>query len=193
MADLKETPLWQKVLIIVVLFVLVFFGLNSLVFKSKRAAIADYNAKITSLSAEVQRLHGFEAKKAKYEDECKTLKEELDKLKAMLPKSKETDLLARKLELLAKNTSGLEIKLFEPQQKKMYDFYYELPIKFKVLGNYHALGKFFEKVANFERILNVYNLKCKGLNSGDASGFTLKASFIASTFVYIGEDSETIK
>ncbi len=193
MAEVKETPLWQKVLIIIVLFALIFFGLNVMIFKNKRAETEMLNTKIEALQKEITELHAFQDKKARYEEECKTLKEELDKLKSMLPKSKETDQLARKLELLAKNTTGLEINLFEPQRRKNFDFYYELPIKFEVLGSFHALGKFFEKVANFERILNVYDLKCKTLNSGDVAGFTLKASFIASTYVYTGEDSETIK
>lgn len=50
---------------------------------------------------------------------------------------------------------GLEFELFKPGKEVVGDFYAELPIQIKVLGNYHDLGGFAEDISRLPRIVTL--------------------------------------
>ncbi|MDY6992196.1 MAG: type 4a pilus biogenesis protein PilO [Pseudomonadota bacterium] len=57
--------------------------------------------------------------------------------------------------------SGLQQELFEPQYKKKQEkegVYEELPIRIKVIGDYHAFGKFISGVAAMPRIVTQHDI-----------------------------------
>ena len=53
--------------------------------------------------------------------------------------------------------SGLEFKLFDPMPEKQLDFYAELPINMTVVGNYHQLAQFVDKVSKLDRIVTLHD------------------------------------
>jgi type IV pilus assembly protein PilO len=65
----------------------------------------------------------------------------------------------------------------------MSDFYAELPIQIKVVGNYHDIGAFASDVSQLSRIVTLNNL---GL-SADKDG-TLIMDATARTFRYLDEE-----
>ena len=78
--------------------------------------------------------------------------------------------------------SNLELKTFAPGTLKPVDFYKEFPIEMDVVGRYHDLGIFLDRVSKYSRIINVDNLRMSALpNGGDK---TIRATFTATTFVY---------
>jgi type IV pilus assembly protein PilO len=53
---------------------------------------------------------------------------------------------------------GAQLQLFKPGQVQVKDYYAELPISVKVVGNYHDLGAFSSDIANLPRIVTLNNL-----------------------------------
>lgn len=55
--------------------------------------------------------------------------------------------------------AGLEFELFQPQAETQKEFYVELPVKLKVIGDYHEFGEFISALASMPRILTMHNVK----------------------------------
>lgn len=55
--------------------------------------------------------------------------------------------------------SGLEFTLFQPKGENVKDFYAEIPVSIKVIGHYHNVAIFFDKVGSLSRIVNIKDIK----------------------------------
>lgn len=55
--------------------------------------------------------------------------------------------------------AGLEFELFQPQGEVPKDFYAELPIKIRVIGNYHEFGEFVSGLAALPRIVTIHDVQ----------------------------------
>lgn len=54
--------------------------------------------------------------------------------------------------------AGLEFELFQPQGEVPKDFYAELPIKIRVVGDYHEFGEFVSGLAALPRIVTIHDV-----------------------------------
>jgi type IV pilus assembly protein PilO len=64
------------------------------------------------------------------------------------------------------------------------EFYQEWPITMGLVGNFHNLALFFDKVSRLPRLVNVGNLKINSLGAQTVSN-TIGVGSTATTFVYI--------
>lgn len=80
--------------------------------------------------------------------------------------------------------AGLEFELFQPEGEVPKDFYAELPIKIRVVGDYHEFGEFVSGLAALPRIVTVHNVKVSP-RKGDAGDLLLEAT--AKTYRYLDE------
>lgn len=71
--------------------------------------------------------------------------------------------------------AGLEFELFKPQKEKSSEFYSELPISIRVVGNYHALGEFVSGIATLPRIVTTHDIKIKK-HSDDSDDLVMEAT-----------------
>jgi type IV pilus assembly protein PilO len=79
---------------------------------------------------------------------------------------------------------GLQFELFKPASAEiMSDFYAELPIQIKVVGNYHDIGAFASDVSQLSRIVTLNNL---GLQTDKDGNLMMDAT--ARTFRYLDEE-----
>jgi type IV pilus assembly protein PilO len=79
---------------------------------------------------------------------------------------------------------GLQFELFKPASAEiMSDFYAELPIQIKVIGNYHDIGAFASDVSQLSRIVTLNNL---GLGVDKDGNLMMDAT--ARTFRYLDEE-----
>lgn len=78
---------------------------------------------------------------------------------------------------------GLEFELFKPGSEVAKDFYAELPITVKLLGNYPDLGAFTGDIAKLSRIVTLNDLD---ITAGKDS--TLTMTVVAKTFRYLDEE-----
>ncbi|MEX2480569.1 MAG: type 4a pilus biogenesis protein PilO [Gammaproteobacteria bacterium] len=81
--------------------------------------------------------------------------------------------------------AGLEFELFKPGNEQPADFYVELPIQIRVLGDYHEFGKFISGISDLPRIVTSHDIR---ISSGKDGRMTLDTT--AKTYRYIDEESE---
>jgi type IV pilus assembly protein PilO len=66
--------------------------------------------------------------------------------------------------------SGLEFELFKPAAEIPKDFYAELPIDIRVIGNYMEFGTFISGLASLPRIVTIHNVKITPRSKDVAGG-----------------------
>ncbi len=140
-------------------------------------------ARLESLNKEIRALEVTAQKLGEFQREVAVLEKKLETLKSILPPAKETPDLMRKVQALAAQ-SNLTINNFTPGATVNKEFYQEWPITMGLVGNYHNLALFFDKVSRLPRLVNVGNLKIASLGNQTASQ-TISVGSTATTFVYI--------
>lgn len=78
--------------------------------------------------------------------------------------------------------SGLEFELFQPQAENPREFYAELPINIRVVGDYHEFGEFVSGVAALPRIVTLHNIR---ITRADLTSSTLAMDLTAKTYRYL--------
>lgn len=81
--------------------------------------------------------------------------------------------------------AGLEFELFKPGNEQPQDFYVELPIQIRVVGDYHEFGTFISGVSDLPRIVTNHDIK---IQTNKAGRMTLETT--AKTYRYIDEELE---
>jgi type IV pilus assembly protein PilO len=79
---------------------------------------------------------------------------------------------------------GLQFDLFRPaQQESVKEFYAELPITLKVVGNYHDMGAFASDIGELSRIVTLNDMALNVAKDG-----TLTMDATAKTFRYLDDE-----
>lgn len=88
--------------------------------------------------------------------------------------------------------SGLEFELFRPGAEIPKEFYAELPIEIRVVGDYMEFGTFISGLASLPRIVTVHNIKITGrkeTGGTPAKGKSLTMEALVKTYRYLEEGS----
>jgi type IV pilus assembly protein PilO len=149
--------------------------------KQQGEEIATINTELEDMRAKILEGQAIERQLAQFEQEVANLQRKLGDIQQILPTDTETGDLLRWIKNMS-DQSNLELKTFAPGGLKAVDFYKEFPIEMDVVGRYHDLGIFLDRVSKYSRIINVDNLRM-GSNQGGGDK-TIRASFTATTFVY---------
>ncbi len=81
--------------------------------------------------------------------------------------------------------SGLEFELFKPQPENPKEFYAELPISIRVVGEYHEFGNFVSGVAALPRIVTLHDIHISRIGE---SKTLLGMNVTAKTYRYLEQD-----
>ena len=81
--------------------------------------------------------------------------------------------------------SGLEFELFKPQPENPKEFYAELPISIRVVGEYHEFGNFVSGVAALPRIVTLHDIHISRVGE---SKTLLGMNVTAKTYRYLEQD-----
>lgn len=117
-----------------------------------------------------------------FEQEFERLNREFQVASLKLPKEEEIPSLINSI-YSDISASGLEPQVFAPKARRPKDIYSEIPIEMEVVGTYHELAGFFDRISRLPRIVNVQNLNLsrqKGKNNPE--NVMLKADFTTVTF-----------
>lgn len=87
-------------------------------------------------------------------------------------------------------SAGLEEKLFQPSAEVRKDFYAELPIKIRLTGGFHELGKFVSGIAALPRIVTLHDIEIRP-ESQDTFG-ELVLNVTAKTYRYLDDEGDGI-
>ncbi len=129
---------------------------------------------------EIRKGQAIEARLQEFEREVANLERKLSDVAQILPRNTETGDLLKWIKNLG-DQSNLDLKSFSPGTLKPVEFYTEFPIEMQVIGKYHDLGIFLDRVSKYSRIINVDKLK---MNDNKGNNKSIRASFTATTFVY---------
>ena len=180
---LERLPFWGQVVLMLALAVgcvgIAYYLWPNL--KQKGEEIASIKTELEDMNAKILEGQAIERQLAQFEQEVANLQRKLGDIQQILPTDTETGDLLRWIKNMS-DQSNLELKTFAPGSLKPVDFYKEFPIEMDVVGRYHDLGIFLDRVSKYSRIINVDNLRM-GSNQGGGDK-TIRASFTATTFVY---------
>ncbi len=187
--DLNEKPWYVALLVGLGLGAALLFAVNHYFFKDIRKKIETTSTSVEELRREVEKGRAAQRDLPKLEEEIQSLEIELDRLRRILPTTRETDDLIKKLKQLTERGRFSLIR-FHPGQFEDRDFIWEWPISVELDGTYHELGLLFDRLSRFSRIINVDNLAINPRNE-KKTDYTVHAKFIMRTFIY-KEEGETV-
>src|SRR5205823_6190899 len=142
-------------------------------------------AELKGLQEEIAKGRAAERKLSQFREEVKRLDIELSTLLQILPSSRNTEELIKRIETLTRQ-GDFTLKRFTPGEPVNKEFYAEYPIDISLDGTYHNLALLFDRMSRFSRIINVEDLKIANLES--AAGKSISAQFVAKTFIYTGDE-----
>ncbi len=186
--SLENIPLRQQlVLFALALFAILYFS-YSWTIEPLRTEVATLEARIDALTLEVDQGRLVEARLPEFRREVQAQREKLRIFKQTLPDEKETPDLMRRIQQLAVG-ANLNIKSFIPQQTVSREFYVDWPIQMTMEGNYHNLGRFFERVSRLQRLVNIGDVSIRALENTSVRERTIGATCTAITFVFLEEQT----
>lgn len=181
---LDDKPRWVGLLVGLLLAGGAVFAADYLVVKDIKKDIAEADKKIGELEEKIQKGRAAERKLPQFREEVKRLELELEKLRRILPSTRNTEEIIKKIKSLVDEGEFSWRRLsFPPLNRSSKEAYTEWPISVAVDGRFHDLAILFNKLGNFSRIMNVENIRIAAL--GNQENRTISADFTAKTFVYI--------
>ena len=213
--SIAKLPTSKKILILFA-FVVVISGLYGyLLYLPQQQKLIGLKLELGKLNKELKESEAVKRDLARFRKEDESLQRELALALAQLPNKKEIPELLRNISSLGKG-SGLEFLLFKPKPEERVgtqpstpskpkraakgkqkpqetqEFYARVPLELIMLGSYHNVASFFDKISKLDRIINILNFSMGDVKQ--IGGETVvKTSCLATTFRFLetkGEDSE---
>jgi len=147
----------QRAMVFIATFIVLGGAFYFLKYKPDTQHIAGLKANIKQQENRLAELKRAAAQVEVLQKEVSESEKELAQLLTMLPDQKEIPGLLDSVSQLGAQV-GLENILFQPQPEQMQEFYAVIPIRLDLLGRFHELGTFFDKISKLDRILKVENL-----------------------------------
>ena len=186
---LDGKPWWVGLALGLVLAGAMVMAVEMLLVKDIKAEIAGAEAQIAELDKKIEQGRAAERKLPQFREEVKRLEVELEKLRRILPSSRNTEEIIKKIKSLVDQGNFTLKKLSFPKlgTSKDGDPYAEWPISVEVDGRYHDLAILFNRLSNFSRIINVEQINVRALSPQNEK--TITSTFTAKTFVYVETDT----
>ena len=157
-AKIEELSKVQRILIFSGVFIAIIAIFVFLLYKPKLAKISNLKSQLKKLEQKLvvakknaANLKTFQKKMQEAEVQFKTA------MRA-LPEKEEIPSLLTSISRSGQDV-GLEFLLFQPKSEVRKEFYAEIPVAMQVVGGYHDLAIFFDKVARLSRIVNIKNIE----------------------------------
>ena len=147
----------QRILIFASVFVLIIVGFVFLLYKPKLADITKLKKELDGLEKKLVVAKKNAADLEKFQAMMEEAEVQFKKAMKALPEKEEIPSLLTSISRSGQDV-GLEFLLFEPKTELRKEFYAEIPVAMQVVGGYHDLAIFFDKVARLSRIVNIKNI-----------------------------------
>jgi type IV pilus assembly protein PilO len=157
-----------------------------LYFKPRQAELSSLRAERAALDDELGQLRTKKRQLDKIEGELARLGASLAELEQIIPRKREQSEIVRNIQQMALDTGIETVLRIAPEREVNKDFYTEWPIPIEIVGNYHTLGAFFDRILHFPRIFNIDDFSMTALPTQGAET-TISARFTARTYFFIEE------
>lgn len=149
-----KLPEYQKILISFSV-VLIAAGLYVyLLYLPMLESLGVLEKKLSELQTKVSQVRAVANELPKFEEEHKKVKELLAEALTQLPGNDEIPKLLKDMEALG-NSAGVQFVSISLKKERRKSFYAEVPISLKMVGLYHDIAVFFDKLSKLPRIVNV--------------------------------------
>lgn len=148
----------QRILICVLTVVFLAGGFGYFFYYPQYNQLDKMTGRLTQIDQQLATARTAAAQIGKFRQEMKDAEEDFRVSRNALPDKEEIPLLLTSISQFG-HDSGLEFMLFEPKPEILRDFYAEIPVSITVVGTYHQVGVFFDKVSNLNRIVNIKDIK----------------------------------
>jgi type IV pilus assembly protein PilO len=182
---LDDKPWWVGALVGVVLFGAILYGVKSYLIDPIDQKILAAESKIAELDKKIEQGRAAERKLPQFREEVKRLELELEKLRRILPSTRNTEEIIKKVKSLVDQGDFNLRRLSFPKLGGAAggEPYAEWPISVSLDGSYHSLAQLFNRLSNFSRIIDVEQVSISAL--GQQYDKTISVDFVAKTFVYV--------
>ena len=182
-ARISKVPLPQRALVLILVLALLVVICYMVLISPIEEEIAKSETRIKALDAQLVRKRAIARNLSRYRIEVERLKQRLNEALTLLPNEAEIPELLQKIAALVEQ-SDCEMATFEPQGEIVSGFYAKIPVKMAIVGNYHSIAVFYDKISKLARIVNVtdINLTAPKLENKKV---VLDAEFTATTFKFV--------
>lgn len=183
---LEGKPAWIALVIGLVLAVAIVGVVQYMFIGEIDNKIRSADTQIKELDTKIQQGRAAQRTLPQFKDEVNRLQLELDKLRRILPSTRNTEEIIKKMKSLVDQGDFVLHRLTFPnlsQPKQGGEPYAEWPISVSVDGRYHNLAILFNRLSNFSRIMSVEQISISAL--GNQVERTITSEFVAKTFVYV--------
>jgi type IV pilus assembly protein PilO len=172
---------WIQYLLVGVMLVVVGYLLY---FKPKQAELKSLREQRIQVEDQVAKLRIKKREIDRTLAEIDRLGKIMTELEVFIPSRKESSEILRTVQQLAFD-SQLDVQRFTPEVREIArEYYNEWPIKVEIVGSYHNLGMFFDRMMNYPRIFNIDDFAIKTLPQQSADS-TISATFTAKTYFFL--------
>lgn len=186
---IAKLPTPKKIMILIGILLLISGGYYYLFYMPKQTEISQLQSKLDQLQSDLIKKQTIARKLAKFKKEVAKLNEDFTIALVQLPNKKEVPALLYNVSKLGRET-GLEFLLFKPIPEVKRDFYAEIPVDIKVLGKFHKIVAFFDRVSRLSRIVNITNLNVSSTKISDTED-SLTVSCLAITFRFLEKEDKS--
>lgn len=179
---MKKQPWMTTALLAAIVAGLLYF----LYFKPRQADLRSFRSERVALEDELTQLRSKKRQLDKIEAELAKLGASLAELESIIPRKNEQSEMVRNVQQMALDAGIGTVLRIAPDREVNKDFYSEWPIPIEVIGSYHTLGAFFDRILHFPRIFNIDDFSIIALPSQSADT-TVSARFTARTYFFLDE------
>lgn len=179
---MKKQPWMTTALLAAIVAGLLYF----LYFKPRQADLRSFRSERVALEDELTQLRSKKRQLDKIEAELAKLGASLTELESIIPRKNEQSEMVRNVQQMALDAGIGTVLRIAPDREVNKDFYSEWPIPIEVIGSYHTLGAFFDRILHFPRIFNIDDFSITALPSQSADT-TVSARFTARTYFFLDE------
>ena len=212
MDSIAKLPTSKKILILLASVVVISGLYGYLLHFPHQNKLKGLRVELGKLNDELKESEAVKRELAKFQKEDEALQRKLILALAQLPNKKEIPTLLRNISSLGKG-SGLEFLLFKPKPEERVgatpeaagkqtpgaagkqkpeepqEFYARVPLELIMLGSYHNVAVFFDKISKLDRIINILNFSMGDVKQvGDET--VVKTSCLATTFRFLQTEEE---
>jgi len=182
--DIGNWPVAARAIVVVMLVAALLFAAYWFHHKDQLASLESVKGEEATLKQTFKRKQNKAANLQLYKEQLEQMKQSFGAMLRQLPdKTEVADLLVDVSQTGLAN--GLEFELFKPSAEQPKDFYAELPIELRIVGDYHEFGGFVSGLAALPRIVTIHDVNI--LPSDEEDG-KLVMQATAKTYRYLEEE-----
>jgi len=170
----------QRILIYLSAIILVVGGFAYFAYLPKHKQIGKLETTYKELSEKLAKAKQNAKQLNYYRTQMKAAEAQFNIVMKALPEKKEIPTLLDGISQAARD-AGLEITRFQPNAEKPKEFYAEVPISISVVGSYHNVAMFFDRISNLPRIVTIEMMRIQP----QKEGIKLSTATTAVTYKFI--------